>query len=438
MSTTTHPGPAVAAGLHYRLECLDQHTLHDEAQTGFALANPDAARPALLRAVYNEKGFLPDPAENGVFRYRAWLPIRRTLPGAGGPVAFRARALEDHLGMERLVVVFSGYWPERGATLETCSFKELEALAVLARAPIHEKRSLVVCSAGNTGRAFLQIASRHGIAVTVVVPESALPSLWTTEERDPRVRLVVAAGEADYYDAIALGETISAMTGYYAEGGARNVARRDGMGTTLLAAAEALGEIPAHYVQAVGSGTGGIGAWEMAGRLREAGWLGGPCRLHLVQNEPFTIMTDAWNARTRELPAMDPGVARRKIAGLHSPVLSNRKPPFGLTGGVYDVLSESGGSMYAVSGREARAAGKVFERLEGCDLDPAAEVALAGLMRALRTGAIGRTDSVALNLTGGGQRRIAREGRALPARADHSIQPGDDVRHMLGEALPRG
>jgi len=342
-----------AHGTHYRLECLDRHQLLDETDQGFALANPAASRPALLRAVYEEKRFAVRQGEPGLFRYRAWLPVRKSFPGAGGPVAYRSEGLGPHLGMEKLYIVFSGYWPERGAFLETCSFKELEALSVLARVPSGERRSLVVASAGNTGRSFLQIASRHGMDVTVVVPERALPAIWTTVDRRPGARLVALGGHADYFDAIALADIIAALPGFYPEGGAKNVARRDGMGTTLLCGAEAIGDIPRHYVQAVGSGTGGIGAWEMACRLREAGYGPGSCRLHLVQNEPFTPMTDAWRVGSRELPILEPEEARTRADALHAPVLSNRKPPYGIVGGVFDALTDSRGQMYAVSRGDA-------------------------------------------------------------------------------------
>ena len=126
----------------------------------------------------------------------------------------------------------------------------------------------MVSSAGNTGRAFLQTFSRYGLPALVVVPENALPHMWITGEKHPAVRLAVVRGGGDYSDAIEVGNRIAAQPGFYAEGGARNVARRDGMGTVVLAAAEALGESPRHYFQAVGSGTGAIAAWEMSLRLR--------------------------------------------------------------------------------------------------------------------------------------------------------------------------
>lgn len=423
---------------HYRLVC--QHCLrnYEESPEEFRLACEADHPPALLRAEYASREFAVDEQAAGLFRYRRWLPVRRSLPQGAAPVVFRSHALARAWGLEELWLAFSGYWPERGAFMETCSFKELEAVPVCARVPEGLDRTLVVASAGNTGRAFLQIASVHETPTIVVVPESALPAMWVTVDKHPEVRLALLSGGGDYSDAIELAGRIAATEGCYPEGGARNVARRDGMGTVMLAAVERIGALPEHYVQAVGSGTGGIAAWEMNLRLAADGRFGtGRTRLHLVQNEPFTIMTDAWAARRREPRLPAEAEAKRQIGGLHSAVLSNRKPPFGLVGGVYDALADSGGSMYAVDNREAAAAGRLFEQLEGCDLDPAAEVALAGLQHALRAGTIGRGERVLVNLTGGGARRLAAEGRARQVAPDLVFGPEDLDRGSIERRLRR-
>ncbi len=141
-------------------------------------------------------------------------------------------------------------------------------------------------------------------------------------------------------------------------------------------------------------------------------------RLHLAQNSPFTPMTDAWEAGRRELPSVSDAEARQRIAAIHSPVLSNRKPPYGLTGGVYDALTDTQGRMYAVTNREAVEAGMLFREVEGCDLDPAAEVALGALVQAAAQGTVGRRDLILLNLTGGGQLKLAAEGVRQQVAAD--------------------
>ena len=408
--------------LHYRLGCLGCGKVHDEADTGFLLGCDQEHPPALLRADYASHELAYRDSEPGIFRYRDWLPIRRPLPKASRPAVYRSEKMAARLGLENLWVAFNGYWPERGAAMEACTFKELEALPICARIPDGEQRTLVVSSAGNTGRAFLQVGSANGIRVLVVVPEFALPQMWLTGERHPNVHLAVLKGDTDYLDAIELGATISGFEEFFPEGGARNVARRDGMGTVVLAAAEEIGGIPAHYFQAIGSGTGGIAAWEMTLRLLADGRFGTRrMKLHLSQSDPFTPMSDAWESGSRAIAEMDEEDARRRISAVHSPVLTNRKPPYAIVGGVYDALVDTAGHMYAVDGATAREAGALFESLEGSDLDPAAEVALRSLMQAVEGGRVDRGDLVLLNATGGGQKRMEREGRKRQLAADIEI-----------------
>ena len=399
--------------MHYRLHCLACGEPRPEYRSGFRLQCDCAAPPrGLLRAEYAAR-FVPG-SEGGVFRYRAWLPIRRSAAPAAahrqaapGPVAYRSRELARRIGLDELVVLFSGYWPERGAHCETCSFKELEALTVTARLPEEERRPLVVASAGNTGRAFHAVCSRTAVPAVVVVPEAALPALWTTAPVASEVTLIAVAGDADYADAIRVAGMIADLPAFLAEGGAHNVARRDGMGTVMLAGVECAGALPRHYVQAVGSGTGAIAAWEMAQRLVRDGRFGGRVpRLHLAQNRPFTIMADAWERRSRHLPPLDEAQAKQRIAAMRASVLSNRNPPYALAGGVYDALSDSAGVMYRVTNRQAERAAALFAASEGCDIDPAAAVAVAALQQAVARGAVRRDETVFLNITGGGLRRL--------------------------------
>ncbi len=397
-------------GNHYRLTCVYCQKEFKDTNKGFLLTCDEDHSPALLRASYSEKKLIPHDHHPGIFHYKSWLPVRRILPQANAPIVYRSDKLAGRLRLENLLIVFNGYWPEKGAGLSTCSFKELEALPVCARIPDGEDRTLVVSSAGNTGRAFLQVGSENAVPVLVVVPESALPNMWLTVEKHPAVTLAVLKGRSDYFDAIQLGNMISQLDEYYPEGGAKNVARRDGLGTVLLTAVEEIGEIPAHYIQAVGSGTGGIAVWEMNARLIEDGRFGNQnMKLHFVQNEPFTVITDSWQHSSPQLIDLPEEEARDRIARMHAPILSNRTPPYSIRGGVFDALTDSDGYMYSVTNREAKEAGHIFEQLEGCDLDPAAEVALAGLFRAVKMKRIEEKELVLLNVTGGGRNRLAKE-----------------------------
>ena len=434
------PGPH---GGHYHLECPVCGRRFEDSPNDFLLSCPEPHGAALLKAVYKEKRLVAHPEHSGVFRFSEWLPVRRRLSGAPGPVVYRSTGLGPHLGLENLFIIFNGFWPEKGALMETCTFKELEAQAVCGRVVPDWESRLVVSSAGNTARAFLEACSRYDVPALVVVPGRSLPLLWGTRKRKPFVRLAVLDGEADYTDAIALGNGIAVLDGYYPEGGARNAARRDGMGTAVLHAVEESGTIPDHYFQAVGSGTGAIAAWEMNQRLLEDGRFGDKMmRLHLAQNAPFTPMTDAWEAGSRSLAAVDDGDARRRALSIRAPVLGNRNPPYSVAGGLYDALQDTRGFMYRVTNAKAALAGRLFEQHEGCDIDAAAEVAVAALMQAVESCRVKPGDQVALNITGGGRANLERQAVIEQLHPDvrftiadlHHETPGSRIRELMEAA----
>jgi cysteate synthase len=254
------------------------------------------------------------------------------------------------------------------------------------------------------------------------------------------VKLVLAGGNRDDFDAITLAGKIVQMNGFFPEGGAANVARRDGMAVTVLDAAVSIGRIPDHYFQAVGSGTGGIAAWESALRLAADGSFGrNNMKLHLAQNHPFTPITDAWNERRRDIPALDEDRSKEQIHHIMAKVLSNRKPPYGLTGGVYDTLDASSGEMYAVENAKIREAMDLFEELEGVDIHPAGGVAAGALMQAVERGTVSRNDVIALNITGGGEKKVRRDYdihflEPMAVVTDEEIH-GDTIMRTLEEKL---
>lgn len=372
----------------------------------------------MLRAIYRQQQITLQKQLPGVFQFIDWLPVERTLQIFGKPITYESRHLAQYLGLEQLFVSFNGYWPERQAELNTCSFKELEAAAVLARVPKQHSRTLVLASAGNTGRAFATVCSALQIPLCLVIPESSLPAMWSLQSFHPHVQLITVGQGADYSDAIALAHLISQMDGFFPEGGAANVARRDGMGLTVLDAAVTLGRIPDHYFQAVGSGTGGIAAWEANLRLLEDGRFGSNrMKLHLAQNHPFTPLVDAWQGKSRTLPWISEAAAKRQISQVAAEVLTNRRPAYSLTGGLYEALVETNGEMYSITNAEAERAQILFEELEGIDISSASGVTTAALIQAVATGAIQRQDCILLNITSGGAQRL-RQDRAL-----HDLKP---------------
>lgn len=347
------------------------------------------------------------------------LPVR-----AARSVTFRSQQLSSILGLQNLWIAFSGYWPERGALLETATFKELEVGGVLSRIRSRNFRALVVASAGNTAAAFARSCSASDIPCLVVVPSGGMRKMWFEKRLSRCVKTICLNGRASYTDAISLAERISRKEGFVSEGGVRNVGRRDGMATTMFSAVEAMGQLPDYYFQAIGSGAGAIAVHEAAKRLVEDSRFGHELpRLMLAQNAPFTPIVDAWKAGRRDLIEVDPAVARTATEQIVASVLSNQRPPYSIVGGVFDVLRESHGDMASVDNDAVLNAMKLFESCEGIDIDPAAGVALAALQRAASSGQIRREATVLLHITGGGSQRRAAEKTLFPVTPDLELSP---------------
>jgi cysteate synthase len=400
----------------YVVRCAKDGSLQDP----FALSCPEDG--SLLRSDYSLRR-LELSRFPGLWRFYEWLPVEGIIPQASqGSIAYRSLGLARELGLSNLYISFSGFWPERGAAMPTCTFKDLEAPPTMQR--LRERGrdlALVLASAGNTGRAFAHVASLIGWPIVLFVPEKDRQRMWTTIDSGP-VSLFYVKG--DYYRAIEVAEKVQSRPGYIPEGGARNIARRDGMGTVLLEAALTMGRIPQHYFQAVGSGTGGIAAWEAGLRLREDGRYGTALpRLHLAQNIPNAPIYYAW--RGEELPPA--------AEEMFDDVLYNRHPPYGVSGGVKDALLATGGEVYGATDEEAAEAKGIFEAAEGIDILNAAAIAVAALIQAVDRGAVGADEFILINITGGGEGRLAEEESPRPLPSIATVSSAEEALEYLEE-----
>ena len=128
----------------YTLEnCKTKRVFND---TGWLLSDPENSEPSLIRAIYAKKQIEFKDNSYGIYIFADWLPVNRMLNNSSEPVTYKSKGLAKHLGLENLYITFSGYWPEIGANMQTCSFKETEAFSVCARMNADNKKILVVAS----------------------------------------------------------------------------------------------------------------------------------------------------------------------------------------------------------------------------------------------------------------------------------------------------
>ena len=388
---------------NYKVKCVADGRICEDS--GWMLDFPGCEKPSLIRAIYEKKQLEVKEENGGLYRFADWMPLKSLLKDASCPVTYKSEKLAKKLGLNNLYITFNGYHPAIGARMRTCSFKETEAYSVCARLDDKlREQVMVVSSAGNTARAFAQVCSDNNIKLLLMVPEDNIDALWFEKPLNPCVKLLCTEHGSDYFDAINLGNIVCEMDGYFAEGGAKNIARRDGMSTTMMSATTFIGRIPDFYFQAVGSGTGAIAAWEANLRFIEDGRFGtNKARLMVSQNKPFTPMYDAWKAHSRALLPYDAEQARKDAGEIVAKVLSNRKPPYSLAGGLFDALEDTNGDMFAVTNDEAQKACDLFKELEGIDIYHAAGVATASLIQAIDNKQVKADDVIMLNITGGGE-----------------------------------
>ncbi len=408
------------------------------SDTGWTLDAPGESAPTLIRAIYEKRQIEVKDDSYGLFKFADWLPVSKMLKGSYTPKTYKSEGLAKELDLNNLYITFSGYWPEKGIEMPTCSFKETEAYSVGGRLKPGFGKALVVASAGNTARAFARVCSDNNIPLLVCVPEDNLNAMWFDRPINTDVvKLVATKSGSDYFDAIHLSNIACQVEGFVPEGGAKNVARREGMGTTVLSAVTEIGRIPDYYFQAVGSGTGAIAAWEANLRFIEDGRFGtNKMKLMVSQNCPFKPIHDSWKADSRDILPFDDEEARRQVEEIDAKVLSNRRPPYPIFGGLYDAMKDAGGDVLLAKNEEAREAAELFERTEGNDIHPAAAVAVASLINAVKEGQVEKDAIIMINITGGGEKRIKSEKEVTYLKPVHMfevIPPLETVKEVLNK-----
>jgi cysteate synthase len=412
---------------NYQLQSVKTGKIFED--TGWTLDAPGETEPTLIRAIYEKKQLEVKDNSFGIYQFADWLPVGRMLQGSSAPVTYKSEKLARELGLKNLWITFSGWWPEKGARFKTCSFKETEAYSVCGRMTPEMKKVLVVASAGNTARAFAQVCSDNQIPLLLCVPEDNLDALWFDTPLNDCVKLICSKTGSDYFDAIHLSNIVAATEGFIAEGGAKNVARRDGMGTTMLSATTTIGQIPDYYFQAIGSGTGAIAAWEANLRLLEDGRFGNhKMKLMVSQNIPFVPIHDAWKEKSRAMLPLDDELARRQVEEIDAKVLSNRKPPYPVFGGLFDAMNDAGGDILLANNQQTRNAAQLFAATEGIDIHPAAAVATATLIEAAKSSTLNKESVIMLNITGGGEERFKSENQLFYLKPDlvFNMNPNSD------------
>lgn len=89
---------------------------------------------SLTRTEYNDKKFIySNDNDIGIWKYKTWLPCYNTFIYGEGPTTYKSIGLSKYLNLDKLYISFNGFWPEKGANLQTCSFKDLESTPTIQK-----------------------------------------------------------------------------------------------------------------------------------------------------------------------------------------------------------------------------------------------------------------------------------------------------------------
>ena len=154
----------------------------------------------------------------------------------------------------------------------------------------------------------------------------------------------------------------------------------------------------------------------------------------MAQNAPFTLIHDSWKAQSRDLAVLDPMAGRRNAEVILAKVLANRKPPYSLAGGMFDVLQASGGDSFSCTNDDIMYWLLQFRNLEGYDLLPAPCAAVAALARAVQEGRVDKDECIMLNCTGGGTLGSMAKGFVLK-EPDMVLDPSMSADEVIASVL---
>jgi threonine synthase len=340
-----------------------------------------------------------------LWRYKELLPVRDHNPdltlGEGGTPLLRATTFGNFIQCTNLFIKDERQNP-------TKSFKDRQAAVTIAALLESGITEMVVASSGNIALAYAAHAARCGIKVWAFLT-SRVPTAKLREILLYGARVVKIAGNMDQTRKIAI--DFARQRNVFMDQAAQTVPSVEAMKTLAYETTEQLSatmgpplpknkkqpsnpwRAPDWYIQPVSVGLGPIGILKGFSELRIMGLIDRSPAMGLIQPEGCSPMAKAWNlgmdsidplavqdTSIESLTTMDPG---RAYTLLH-----------------HRMAQESGGIFEVVTDRETYKAISLLARMEGILVEPAAGVAIAGLIKLCNRGIIKDKDIVIVNATG--------------------------------------
>ena len=365
---------------------------HQQPYKPFVPAVCDQCQSHWLEARYDYNAFkreilrgLPGRPLN-LWRYQDILPLDNSTAidfyPAGGTPLWLSQRYATALGHDKVYIKDERYGP-------TSSFKDRQAAVAVAAMLEGGVKEAVIASTGNAAVAYAAACARAGIKLWVFMT-SLVPQEKLREAALFGAEVIRVSGNYDQTKQIA--SQFAQRRHLLLDRGASSVPARESMKTIAYEIVEQLGwRAPDWYVQAVSGGLGPLGVYQGFKEMLAMGLIDRVPKLAIIQAEGCSPMVKAFKA------GMD--VAEPVVPDTCIIILSTGDPGKAYTY-LWNLTSQFGGTMEAVTDAEAFAAMRALAKSEGMAVEPATAVAFAGLEKMLREGVIGADETVVVNCTG--------------------------------------
>ncbi len=344
------------------------------------------------------------PRPFNLWRYAELLPIGKPdlslQLGEGGTPLLHARNLGSMLGNPNIYIKDERQNP-------TASFKDRQAAVAIAMFKDAGINELVCASTGNVAISYSAYAARAGIRLWAFLT-SLVPSEKMREVAIYGTRVIKVTGTYDTTKRLA--EEFAQQRKIFLDLGSRSIACIEAMKTLAFEICEQLAHLPSYalgsetnqasgwkspdwYFQSVSGGMGPLGVIKGFIELQKMSLVTRVPRMGIVQVAGCAPMVHAWEAGDEVAePVTSP---QTMIATLAT----------GDPGRTYSELqsrmkANSGGAICSVTDEEAFRAMHLLAKMEGISVEPAAAVAIAGLIKQIRAGNVRSDEVVVVNCTG--------------------------------------
>jgi threonine synthase len=360
-------------------------------------------------------------SDRSMWRYLPLLPVadRTLIPHlqVGWTPLYDAPRVAGELGVARCWVKDEGRNP-------TASFKDRASAMGVVKA-LEKNASRITCaSTGNAASSLAGFAAAAGIPASIFVPARA------PEAKVAQLLIYgaqVFSVQGTYDEAWELCMLAAAEFGWYNRNCAINPYLIEGKKTVSLELAEQFGTLtpgsfPDWVVVSVGDGCTIGGVWKGLREMHTLGFIPQLPRILGVQADGCKPFLTAWK-EGGSLTQCDANTLADSIAVGH---------PRNFSKGM-KAVTESGGAFVAVSDEEILQSIPMLARKVGVFGEPAGVAGAAGVRRAVESGIIHRSESVAIIMTGNGLKDIQSAIRA--AGRTIAVQPEmEEVRKAVRAA----